>query len=197
MQDKQKDNFSEEENDYSRETKAPQTIMTAFDDLDRNRKIVVIFLVFFSLSFFIYWIISTKNTITNQLNPSFGSEDETQEINYELFGNENTEGIDYEDIDRDLSETSNEICPPGQDCRLYNAYEESSESGIDIFLNEDINIGTPDPTGIDEETLYNILDGEVDVKKLRDMLLNAGMDKGILDTISDEDLMQSYQEILQ
>lgn len=42
----------------------------------------------------------------------------------------------------------------------------------------------------------SILSGSVDVATLRQMLLDSGMQKDVLDKISDQELMQSYQEML-
>jgi len=46
------------------------------------------------------------------------------------------------------------------------------------------------------EELQKVLKGETDAASLRKMLLNAGMDKAMLDKISDENLMKTYQETL-
>lgn len=42
----------------------------------------------------------------------------------------------------------------------------------------------------------DVLSGKSDAQTLRQMLLDAGMDKAILDQISDENLLKSYQEVL-
>jgi len=42
----------------------------------------------------------------------------------------------------------------------------------------------------------DVLSGNSDAQTLRQMLLDAGMDKVILDQISDENLLKSYQEVL-
>ncbi len=42
----------------------------------------------------------------------------------------------------------------------------------------------------------SILSGSIDAATLRQMLLQSGMDKAVLDKISDQELMQSYQEML-
>lgn len=47
-----------------------------------------------------------------------------------------------------------------------------------------------------DAAIQNILGGGGDATTLRQMLLSAGMDKAMLDKISDEDLMRSYGEVL-
>lgn len=47
-----------------------------------------------------------------------------------------------------------------------------------------------------EAAIQNILGGGGDATTLRQMLLEAGMDKAMLDKISDEDLMKSYSDVL-
>lgn len=227
MQDIRKDNFSEEENNYSHKENIYHEVKTAFGDLDKNRKIIVIFLVFFSFSFFIFWVVSTKKTINNQLNPAANTETEPQ---YELLeGKENidTDGdglYDWEeneiyktspylaDTDGDGISDGEEIeagtdplCPEGQDCGLNDVLfeQEQIDTEVDVemnrFINENINLNIEGADGpvVDEDSFSEILEGGMEAKDLRAMLLGAGMDETILNTISDEDLMQSYQEILQ
>ncbi len=49
---------------------------------------------------------------------------------------------------------------------------------------------------ITEEDMRQALAGEMDAATLRQLLLESGADKEVLDQISDEDLLQSYQEVL-
>jgi hypothetical protein len=48
----------------------------------------------------------------------------------------------------------------------------------------------------DEVLVQSLLEGGSDASALRQLLINAGMDKNILDSISDEDLLASYQDTL-
>jgi len=48
----------------------------------------------------------------------------------------------------------------------------------------------------EEKKLSDVLEGKSDAKELRELLINSGMSKEMLDQISDEILLESYKEIL-
>ena len=88
-------------------------------------------------------------------------------------------------------------CPAGRDCSaLANISSESSEEASSAEL--DLNLGSTgeELTSDQEKILQDILAGQVDASALREMLLGAGMDKDLLNQISDEDLLASYKEVL-
>lgn len=115
-----------------------------------------------------------------------------------------------EDSDSDGLTDSAEIagekdpnCPEGVDCygSALLSDEEEGEAEIEIDLSDSIEtqnlLTTPETisTG-QEEYLNTIMSGEGNVAMLRQALLDFGMDAEVLNQISDEDLMASYQDIL-
>ena len=100
--------------------------------------------------------------------------------------------------DREEIETgADPNCPTGRDCSaLANISSESSEEASSTEL--DLNLGSTgeELTSDQEKILQDILGGQIDASALREMLLGAGMDKDLLNQISDEDLLASYKEVL-
>lgn len=114
---------------------------------------------------------------------------------------------DKQEIDNDKDPN----CPSGRDCYKVGVVEGDKEvvsggaantdnSSLNNLLNQ---MGQTAPAAGGSEAgsagtsdLPGILSGQVDVAALRQALLDAGMDKKILDKISDADLMKSYAETL-
>jgi hypothetical protein len=89
-------------------------------------------------------------------------------------------------------------CPTGKNCQaeplLIAATEATSTLSIDdptLNMGE-INIAS----GTNETELKNVLAGQVDAATLRKLLIEGGADQEMLNQISDEDLLKSYQEVL-
>lgn len=95
-------------------------------------------------------------------------------------------------------------CPEGVDCygsALLSGESEEEESAVNVDLsNTDLNtelLIKPDNISSDqEESLNQIMVGGGNADMLRQALLDFGMEAEVLNQISDEDLMASYQEIL-
>lgn len=95
-------------------------------------------------------------------------------------------------------------CPVGQDCYGANnfAVQIATSSSSNLIASSSAaidsgSLGTINVSSSTSETdLKNALAGQVDVATLRKILLDNGADKAILDTISDADLLKSYQEVL-
>jgi len=94
-------------------------------------------------------------------------------------------------------------CPVGRDCYGIDL-DNSNENAIKNDLLDQFNVNTNiiENKNINEQDqnqeydLQNIMQGNINAEDLRKMLIEAGMDKKMLDQISDEDLLKSYQEIL-
>lgn len=104
-------------------------------------------------------------------------------------------------------------CPQGINCSAFNSFltedrEESLENNFleqpdfellnSLLIQEGIEGGL-EMNGVqfeEEEQLQNVLAGASNADQLRKLLLEAGMDKEVLDQISDEILAESYQEVL-
>ena len=226
MQDINKGNtFDENESISLKEDKQSvrREVGTAFNELDRSRKIAVIFLAFFSVFLFIAWGITTKNRINSPLNPEVSTEISTEIFQEEETINKDSDGdglTDWEeenlyntspyleDTDSDGILDNEEVdngtdpsCREGDNCSG-DILQEEEQNKIEMegFINENINleINTENGTGaVSEESLSEVLQGNSSATTLRKMLMDAGMDEELLNTISDEDLLSSYQEILQ
>ena len=124
-----------------------------------------------------------------------------------------------EDSDSDGYSDKSEIetgfdpnCPKGRDCGAFNLTkekeqtEEESFSGSSdlellnsLFELEEMGSNLEVEGGQIEETegLEGVLTGGGNVEQLRALLLESGMEKEMLDQISDEVLMETYQDLLE
>jgi hypothetical protein len=99
-------------------------------------------------------------------------------------------------------------CPVGQDCYGSNNFAIATGTTSNLIANSGDganststigsgSLGTINVSSSTSETdLKNTLAGQVDAATLRKILLENGADKNTLDAISDEDLLKSYQEVL-
>lgn len=83
-------------------------------------------------------------------------------------------------------------CPQGRTCSQSPAAAQAT-STQDANLG---NIGLTTQNATNTQQLENMLGGQSDAASLRQALLKAGMDPKILDQLSDEDLMKSYEQTL-
>jgi len=104
-----------------------------------------------------------------------------------------SDGIsDKDEIDRE----SDPNCPEGTDCtssatNFNTTGGSATTTDIDYTLPNDLNAASSS-----EESLRNALSGETTAAELRKVLIESGADQALLDQISDEDLLKSYQEVL-
>lgn len=124
---------------------------------------------------------------------------------------EDTDGDGIPD-GKEVEMGSDPNCPPGQDCdNSPPLTNEDAEEGdfSDGFRNPTSTATTsnsfqenmPDlnleaTSSQKNREMESILKGEGDPETLREVLLQAGMDKRMLDQISDEQLMESYKETI-
>jgi len=188
--------------------------------LKKSQKIAVAILVIFTFAIMILWIGQFKKRISDPLsykpkenktaenNCADGSCDKSEEdlrtqdtdgdglsdwdeLNIYLTSpyieDSDSDGFsDKQEIDNDKDPN----CPSGRDCYGQNNFvEEKPKTEVNNIPNIP-NI----PSNNDQ--VQNILQGNSDASSLRKMLIDAGMDEKILNQISDEDLMKSYQETL-
>jgi len=112
--------------------------------------------------------------------------------------------------DREEIESGNDPnCPQGVDCygigSPYNKEggitgDVSLNSGNILFeqlgFNENANAGGTGDNQMQDQELKNFLGGQLDAASLRNLLLESGMDENMLNQISNEDLIKSYEEML-
>ena len=229
MQDINRGNTFDENESLSLDKKnrksSQNKVGTAFKELDKSRKIAVIFLAFFSVFLFFAWGITTKNRIDNPLKPKIDESVAQKQIDESSdTSNKDSDGdglTDWEeenmyntspyleDTDGDGILDSKEVndgtdpnCVEGNDCSSVDVLQEQvkKQAEMDSFIDKNINLEISTTSGngtISEDSMTKALQGESDVTTLRKMLIDAGMDEKILKAISDEDLLNSYKEILQ
>jgi hypothetical protein len=104
---------------------------------------------------------------------------------------------------KEISSSSDPNCPEGRQCyesgltdsdgtatsTIGNYIETASSSIISLTVPENV-------SGTDQQNLNNLVKGKIDASTLRQTLLQYGMDPLVLDQISDEELMASYQDTL-
>ncbi|MDI3495995.1 MAG: hypothetical protein PWQ35_16 [Patescibacteria group bacterium] len=177
---------------------------------------LLIFILVISLSI---WQLRLKITGPFQAPEGFN----TSENNFLLNDNADTDRdgiLDYdetfvyrtspylEDTDSDgildnveIERGTDPICPEGQKCFLSDEFYVEADSSSMIENEEteevDINMGEINvPTDINEEELKDALAGSISANDLRQLLLSSGADEEFLSQISDEELLASYQEVL-
>lgn len=82
-------------------------------------------------------------------------------------------------------------CPQGQNCSV-----PAPAATVDQNTPTLNQVSTGTESGIDNATLQNAVNGQIDATTLRKLLLSGGASKDELDKISDADLMKSYQDTL-
>jgi len=180
--------------------------------LPRPQKIAVIILAILAVLIIVFWILqfryqinkpfkseNSKNSVTNiTTNPQEQDTDHDGLSDYEEINVYNTSPY-LEDSDSDGLTDKQEVdrgsdpnCPAGQQCSVI--IKTPSETEI---IQPDLSITTESVDNEVEAILQSALSGNIDAASLRQLLISSGADQEMLDQISDEDLMQSYQETLE
>jgi hypothetical protein len=187
---------------------------------------LILFSVFFVYMWSVQFKNSLKNPLSVNLNNNINNDSENLNCsggecnNDSLLKNKDTDGDgfnDYdemyiyntspylEDTDGDGFNDYDEIkagtdpnCPEGREC-----YASNEEDVLDDSDNDGERGDSKENSPIlleglegDDEGYKDVLSGEGDANTIRDMLIEAGMDKDLLNQISDEDLLRSYKETL-
>jgi hypothetical protein len=113
-----------------------------------------------------------------------------------------------EDTDSDGFSDAEEIesgndpnCPDGESCSSAGFGQPSGSAAIgqEAGSQEGIQAGAVpdvDVQDVDQDSLEALMGGNTDADTLRQVLVEAGVDKAVLDQFTDEQLMQSYQDVL-
>jgi len=100
---------------------------------------------------------------------------------------------------KEIASGTDPNCPQGQNCNVPTEIQIATSSGAIInqeFDSVAASSSVLNSAGLDEEQLRNILNGQINASALRQLMIQSGANKEDLDKISDEDLMNSYQETL-
>lgn len=186
----------------------------SFKSMPRPQKVAVISLSFAGVAIIFFAALQFKTRVNSPFQHDF--EDITKVSSLDLM-NLDTDKDGLSDYDEEINQTSrylpdtdsdgipdkdevengsDPICPNGQDCS-------SLEELIIKDTSTSTNSVSPEGLGsinIDSEAneaeLRSALSGEVDIPTLRRLLIEGGASEETLNQISDEDLLKSYQEVL-
>lgn len=90
-------------------------------------------------------------------------------------------------------------CPKGGDCTVKADIIEDNKNNIDNIIPINNNGITPpviDPNDPSAEAATKLFSGSLSASEIRNLLIQSGMNKSDLDQISDENIIQTYKEIL-
>lgn len=187
------------------------------NNLTKNQKLALGGLTIFGIFIIGLWVFNLNQQIYNPLyNKSFKNAENT--LNQSLAAvseaekqkTQDTDGdglLDYDELNvygtspyiadsdsdgvsdgDEIKNNTNPNCPQGKDCSLASPALNSGMATTSANTNLQVNASQADAAGL--------LAGESDVKALRQMLSDAGLDKKILDQISDEVLLNTYKDMI-
>lgn len=182
-------------------------------NLPRPQKVAVSFLALFAIFIIVFWVAQFRSRLRGPFMIQENAETDVAAIFDAKQMDTDSDGLsDYEesslyntspyleDSDSDGLSDKQEVdagsdpnCPQGKSCGL-----EAPASTATTSLAEDINIlpDTSSASSSEDDALSAILNGQIDAASLRQFLIDSGADKEMLDKVSDEELMQSYQQAL-
>ncbi|MCK5416193.1 hypothetical protein KAI92_02075 [Candidatus Parcubacteria bacterium] len=213
----------EEFHDDKNRENITETSLSNSQNLSLGRKLIAGALVFFGIFVLIIGIIQLKRGMNEPFKKYNSTENnsvyknESDSLLEQKSKDSDSDGLsDYDELniyktspyledtdsdgilDKDEIETNQDPnCPIGRDCYGGLADEEpvileSRVPAINISEVQDgINANVDNAVGYEQ-----LLDGTANVKTIREMLISAGIDKKMVNNISDEDLMKSYRETL-
>jgi len=109
---------------------------------------------------------------------------------------EDTDSDGYNDK-YEIDNNTDPNCPQGNNCTAIEAETVSENNVLEPVDMGELPSNTPSDVTSQINSAQTILEGSSDASSLRQFLLDAGMDPAVLNQISDEELMTSYQDVLQ
>ena len=193
-----------------------------FKDLSKPRKMAVFFLCFLAVGVLAFWVWQVKYSLNKPFDYGNASDESLQisqsgDINSVLKDNDtDKDGLsDYdelynyntspylEDSDSDgltdkeeIDRGSDPACPEGKDCSgTTNASSTVISTPVDttVSTSSDLQISSD----FDEESLQKVLNGQADAAALRQLLIAGGASAEDLELLSDKDLVEVYQGVLE
>ncbi len=198
----------------------------SYSGFSKNRRVGVIALIILAIVVIVFWILQAKSNIYSPFTfqgerpaesvqsgngtcrgPNCLSDEELRVSDTDNDGLTDWEELNLyltspylEDTDSDglwdkieVDQKSNPNCPQGQDCNG----ETISEGDMDEVLERvKIEVGLLDGQ-VEEEVLRDALIGDLDVLALKELLIESGLDIKIIETFSDEQLLQIYNNTLE
>lgn len=184
----------------------------SFSGLPRSKKTALILLSLVAVAILGVWFWQFNSRINNPfiVNPTEEDLASNEQVDEEISKVKDTDGdglSDFneaniyntspylEDSDGDnildgeeLKNDTNPLCPEGENCNA---------GGSVVATSTSIQESSSPADNVDQALLIQALSGSGNPDVLRQLLLQGGANKETLDKVSDEDLMASYQEVLQ
>ena len=190
--------------------------------VSRGQKIAVAVLAFFVFVIVIIWSIQFKKSLNEPFEYKGGEKKQKSSVENIISDNneeesqliKDTDGdglTDWdelniyktspylEDSDSDGYSDKQEIdsgndpdCPAGRDCYGINKMVEKK---IEVADNDNVVENVPAGVSVKDSSELEMLKN-MDVATLREMLIQSGVDKAMIDQISDEELMMSFEEVM-
>lgn len=193
------------------------------NQLGKSQKIAVAVLAFFAFLVLVFWVGQFKKNINSpfEINSSSQGQSSQQILNTQEDTDadlkaKDTDGDGFSDWDElniyktspfledsdsdgfnDKEEVENDKdpnCPSGRECYNTPLSDQNSSAVQSNDVGQEVN--ATDSQNTSETDVNRILSGQADPAAVRQLLFEAGMDKAVLDGISDADLMKFYEETL-
>lgn len=200
----------------------PSPVSQVLKDIPRPQKIAVIALALLAVLIVVFWVLQLQAQLTRPFGPSDSElqKNSAATVDSRLQDTDKDGLSDYdeinvyktssylEDTDSDglldkaeIEAGTDPTCPKGKNCGApTETVTNNSGSIVDSLASSALPVlSLPSSTlgtGVDTTALQGILDGGADVTTVRQILLQSGISQEVLDKISDEELMKSYQETL-
>lgn len=141
-------------------------------------------------------VIGTSEFETALINFDTDSDGLTDNEERNLYGTspylEDTDSDGISDRE-EIENSTNPNCAPGQDC------DNNIETTNLVDTTMVVSLPSSDDLAVDssdEDSLQLMMSGEASVGQLRSLLINSGVDATMLQQLSDEELLNTYQEML-
>jgi len=191
--------------------------------LTKLQKIVVVVLALFAILIVAFYLSRFRSQLEKPLGSEPSPKDKTQLVSNKQLDTDHDGLSDYDEINKyhtspylkdsdsdgisDYDEIKNGTdpnCPQGKTCYNGAVVEATSTPNQQATTTNTTNtIGNQlnttnnlDSSKVDKSVLEQILKGQGNAKTLRQALIKSGADKDMLNSISDKDLMASYQKLL-
>ena len=218
--------FVASDSDPTNDSSKPFLNVSVFKNIPRKQKIAIFILAIGAIAIIVFWAWQFNNRLSspfsssndNKINAVSNNSSSTTAVDLRNVDTDHDGLSDYdeiniyhtspylEDTDSDGIPDNVEVkngtdpnCPTGKVCNgADNTAPTASSTATSTSINNVPILSLPtDLVSSSQQILQNALDGKADAATLRLLLTSSGADKAMLDQISDEDLMKSYQESLQ